>query len=169
MQVVQHRMDNQPCPDRVQSYAPQLPAHPYRIKAWLTCLLLICNKTVNICTCYNGVAQTAAECPVNGILKCKSCNVGWTINHDSTKCISTFAHFCFHESLSKPEFRPCWFPCELLENTCTCINGVAESGARCPVDGVANCKSCNTGWTINLAGTECTRTLYALPCACIKG
>ena len=40
-------------------------------------------------------------------------------------------------------------------NTCTCNNGVAETGAGCSVNGAARCKSCKTGWTITTARTKC--------------
>ena len=48
----------------------------------------------NICTCENGVAPTGSGCPVNSAAKCTSCNTGWTINNQKTKCIGTYAH-CF--------------------------------------------------------------------------
>ena len=47
---------------------------------------------MNICTCENGVAPTAASCPVNGAAECVSCNTGWTINNERTECIRTCAH-----------------------------------------------------------------------------
>ena len=44
----------------------------------------------NMCICYNGVAEIGPHCPVNGGAKCKSCNAGWTMNRDRTKCICTY-------------------------------------------------------------------------------
>lgn len=43
-------------------------------------------------------------------------------------------------------------------NTCVCKHGVAQLGVYCPVNGAANCLSCNTGFTINSDNTECIRT-----------
>ena len=43
-------------------------------------------------------------------------------------------------------------------NVCTCKNGVAETGAHCPVGGGAKCLVCNAGWTVNRARTACLRT-----------
>lgn len=42
--------------------------------------------------------------------------------------------------------------------TCSCNNGVAQTGSGCAVDGAAKCASCNPGWTINRARTKCKRT-----------
>ena len=56
-----------------------------------------------------------------------------------------------------------YFSCtrnNFIENTCVCNNGVMVTGAECPVNGIAKCKSCKSGWTIGNAGTECIRTLY---------
>lgn len=43
-----------------------------------------------MCTCDNGVTKCCEGCPIRGSPKCKLCNIGWTINQDSTECISTF-------------------------------------------------------------------------------
>ena len=42
-------------------------------------------------------------------------------------------------------------------NVCVCDHGVAATGAKCPVHGSAKCVSCNVGWTMNVARTDCTR------------
>ena len=41
----------------------------------------------NQCKCDKGVSQIGAGCPINGAAKCASCNTGWTLNQDKTKCI----------------------------------------------------------------------------------
>ena len=41
---------------------------------------------------------------------------------------------------------------------CTCYNGVAQTGVGCPVNGAANCLSCNTGFALNHAKTACVCT-----------
>ena len=51
--------------------------------------------TANVCACNNGVAQTGECCPVNGAAKCKSCNAGWSLNHDKTKCTRSFKQIIF--------------------------------------------------------------------------
>ena len=49
----------------------------------------------------------------------------------------------------------CW---TFAANTCKCNNGVAKTGAGCPVNGAEKCAACVKGWTINHAGTKCIRT-----------
>ena len=84
----------------------------------------------NMCTCKNGVPQLGAHCPVNGAARCLSCNSGWTISQDGTKCICTcelspekqctsyhqrFALSFCSEFLYMQEWTPAkWFelPCE---------------------------------------------------------
>ena len=46
----------------------------------------------------------------------------------------------------------------LTGNTCTCTNGVPETGADCPVNGAPKCASCNFGWTRTHDCTKCIRT-----------
>ena len=55
---------------------------------------MMCHHTVvgNVCRCENGVAQTGVGCPMHRIAKCESCNVGWTINYDKSKCIRTYEY-----------------------------------------------------------------------------
>ena len=48
--------------------------------------------------------------------------------------------------------------CHFTANTCTCDNGVAQTGAGCPVNGAANCASCNIGRALNQDRTACIRT-----------
>ena len=43
-------------------------------------------------------------------------------------------------------------------NGCACANGVAQTGAHCPITGASKCHSCNPGFTINAAKTACIRT-----------
>jgi len=50
--------------------------------------------------------------------------------------------------------------CALADNSCTCQNGVAQTGVECSVDGAARCMSCNTGWTANLDRTQCIRKYW---------
>ena len=124
----------------------------------------------NVCTCSNGVAETGVGCPVKGEAKCESCNAGWAINSAKTECIRTCEYCRIHESrqkLSAPvihlEFHVVANACPCVRslfaaNTCTCKNGVAQTGADCSVNGAANCAFCMTGWTINHNKTECIRT-----------
>ena len=113
-----------------------------------------CRFVGNVCTCTNGVAKDGSDCPVNAAAQCKSCNAGWTINHAGTECIGT--------SCASRDEQPCKrvdpVRFTLFRNTgnlCVCNNGVAQSFAGCPANGAAKCKSCNAGWTINHAATEC--------------
>ena len=39
--------------------------------------------------------------------------------------------------------------------TCTCVNGVATTGADCTTNGASICASCSAGYTMNEAGTAC--------------
>ena len=108
-----------------------------------------------MCTCENGVAQLGVHCPVNGAAKCASCNSGWTINHESTKCIRT----CLHSRMKRQQCNNgavAPLNCLFVVNTCTCTNGVAQIGVHCPTHGAAKCASCNAGFTINQVRTECT-------------
>ena len=57
-----------------------------RIHVWL-------DVVANGCTCKNGVAESGANCPVNGAVKCASCNTGWRINHAKTECIRKCANY----------------------------------------------------------------------------
>ena len=105
------------------------------------------------CTCTNGIAQTGADCSVNGGAKCESCHTGWTINHASTACIRTCEFCC---CTRKPILvMRTFMHCDSAANVCTCHNGVGQTGAACPVSGAAKCSSCNSGWTLNDDKTEC--------------
>lgn len=55
----------------------------------------------NTCTCSNGVAQTGADCPVDGASKC---HTGWSMNSAETECICKCAHVRFlrEKSFRKP-------------------------------------------------------------------
>ena len=122
-----------------------------------TCYLL--DLPVNKCKCANGVAHTGANCPINGASKCKSCNPGWTISHTGTACISTCTEFY---SRCVKKLNVCivilCVCCRVAENTCTCANGVARSGAGCTKNGDAKCAFCKTGWTLDHSGTQCIST-----------
>ena len=124
---------------------------------------------MNYCTCDNGVGQTGAGCPVEGTAKCASCNAGFTLNDRRGECIRTCARVPICTCTSKPiiilkhdlassVLLQCTYLHRLLGNVCACDNGVAQSGAECPVNGATKCASCNAGWTINDGRTECTRT-----------
>ena len=52
---------------------------------------MVLDCTGNTCVCKNGVGQTGAGCPAIGAEKCASCDAGFTINHEKTKCIRTCA------------------------------------------------------------------------------
>ena len=67
-----------------------------------------------------------------------SCNTGWSVSADKAKCVA---------------------------NVCSCQNGIAPSGEKCPIDGVKKCASCNTGWRLNSGKTEC----MANHCECLNG
>ena len=59
----------------------------------VVCLYVCCHLVANTCRCKNGVATTGTGCPVDALAKCQSCNIGWTLNHASTKCTRTCSHF----------------------------------------------------------------------------
>merc|ERR1712032_1218254 len=46
--------------------------------------------TANTCTCKNGIAAIAAQCPIDGASKCVSCNHGYDLQMDDT-CVDTCA------------------------------------------------------------------------------
>ena len=48
--------------------------------------------------------------------------------------------------------------CRVIVKVCTCEHGVAQSGVQCPASGVAKCKSCHPGRTINPDRTKCICT-----------
>jgi len=54
-------------------------------------ILMVFDCTGNTCVCKNGVGQTGAGCPAIGAEKGASCDAGFTINHERTKCIRTCA------------------------------------------------------------------------------
>ena len=140
---------------RVRAYAcKKMPKYTVLVSA----LVSVMCYAANTCTCHNGVAQTGAGCPFNGAAKCLTCNVGWTISHDKTKCFGACAHFCIREPIITNYAVVSMFMFVLAANTCKCENGVAQSGARCSVNGASKCSLCNLGWTINHASTECIRT-----------
>ena len=118
---------------------------------------ILCRVIVNECTCEHGVAQSGVHCPARGAAKCKSCNTGWIINRDRTKCICTCTRIAdFRNRCSFVALRTC-SPLFAVKR-CGCKNGVAETGARCRTDGAANCKSCNAGYKMNKQRTECIST-----------
>ena len=45
----------------------------------------------------------------------------------------------------------------VVANSCKCDNGLAPSGADCPVNGAQKCVSCNPGYTLDLAKSTCIR------------
>ena len=118
---------------------------------------ILCRVIVNECTCEHGVAQSGVHCPARRAAKCKSCNTGWIINRDRTKCICTCTRIAdFRNRCSFVALRTC-SPLFAVKR-CTCKNGVAETGARCPTDGAAKCKSCKAGHKMNKQRTECIST-----------
>ena len=42
--------------------------------------------SANLCNCPNGSPKTGAACTKNGAVMCDSCDTGFTINKDKTKC-----------------------------------------------------------------------------------
>ena len=123
-----------------------------------------CYFAANTCTCMNGVAETGADCPVNGTAKCFACNTGWTINNARTECNRKCANLCMHEQTQERikitwlKWRTCVLHIFVAVNTCSCKNGVAQTGTGCPASGAKKCASCNTGWTINYGATKCICT-----------
>lgn len=71
----------------------------------------------NQCKCANGEAATRKQCPVNGALKCESCQVGYTLLND--KCI---------------------------RNQCSCFFGQPAAGLKCRRYGNPFCSSCKNGY-----------------------
>ena len=61
-----------------------------------------------------------------------SCNIGFSVSPDKSTCV---------------------------ENICSCVNGVASSGAKCPIDEASKCESCNNGFKLSLDNTACNRKL----------
>ena len=111
------------------------------------------------CACKNGVALPGVHCAVHGVVICASCNTGFTMNHARNACIRTSVLSRMLINLTIVNCRFCtrlWF--DLVANSCTCKNGVGETGAGCPAHGAVKCASCNHGFTINHAKTECICT-----------
>ena len=90
----------------------------------------------NQCICANGTPKTGAACTGNGAAMCASCNSGFTINAQRTRCAL---------------------------KVCSCPNGTPKIGAACAVHGAAMCASCNSGFSINGQQTGCTASGGALP------
>ena len=64
-----------------------------------------------------------------------SCDTGWSASVDRTDCTA---------------------------NTCSCPNGVASSGAKCPSEGAERCISCDSGFKLDALGHNCTGTFMGL-------
>ena len=43
----------------------------------------------NQCKCLNGAGTSEANCPVDGALKCESCNAGFELNQEKMSCDGT--------------------------------------------------------------------------------
>ena len=157
-------MDNQLRQNRVHLYVC-LCAHKYEIAVDYTPAR--CNPIVNTCLCNNGVANTAVGCPAHGAAKCESCNPGWTLNHGRTECIRTWLYSCHHEQAQKEARNFNLVRCGFAGNTCICSNGVAQTGADCPVNGAHNCESCNTGWTAGYDRSKKKKKHYEESTKCI--
>ena len=52
-------------------------------------LLLFFYIVANVCICHNGIPETGAGCPASGASKCASCDLGFKLSQDCTKCIRT--------------------------------------------------------------------------------
>ena len=126
--------------------------HKYEV---VLCGNLHCRYVANTCTCDHGVPQTAAGCPWNGAPKCVSCNTGWTLQREKAQCIRTRLHVHIQNKIIFAHACHAF-----VGNVCTCDNGVPPTGVYCPVNGAVKCESCNAGWTINDARSQCTRTCF---------
>ena len=73
--------------ERVYEYA-QYRAHSEPLTA-IFCTFIRFHLAVKVCTCHNGTPQAGAGCPASGASKCASCNLGFTLSDDCTKCIRT--------------------------------------------------------------------------------
>lgn len=51
---------------------------------------------MNYCLCENGTPTQGAECPKKHDNKCSSCNTGYKLNEDNTKCEQAFTYSCPH-------------------------------------------------------------------------
>ena len=58
----------------------------------------------------------------------ESCNTGWTVSDDKSTC---------------------------EENICSCDNGVASSGAKCPSNEANKCESCKNGFKLSVDNEAC--------------
>ena len=47
---------------------------------------------------------------------------------------------------------------DIVANKCACPNGVGMTGSGCDKDGDYKCASCNPGFTLNDARTQCIGT-----------
>ena len=45
-----------------------------------------------------------------------------------------------------------------VANVCSCPNGIAPSGEKCPIDGAKKCASCNSGFRLGQDQTACDGT-----------
>ena len=160
--VMQYWLDNQQRENRVHAYVQltrrdgdsAIVFHCHHVDSQRARVVIV----GNICTCKNGVAETGVGCPVDRTSKCMSCNTGWTINLARTACLCTCAYFRMYGQLPIACVCVTYCNCRFAVNVCTCNNGVAQTGVNCLTNGAAKCVSCNTGWTINQARTECIRT-----------
>ena len=57
-----------------------------------------------------------------------SCDIGWKVSEDKAKCVA---------------------------NTCSCLNGIASTGAKCVSDRAKICESCGAGFKLTSAGDAC--------------
>ena len=131
-------------------------------------------SAVNVCTCHNGSPKVGVGCPATGAEKCASCNHGFTISHDGTKCIRTCVGLDVCVYVCYANMQACSIDvhiCVLLDsigNTCVCKNGVGQTGAGCPAIGAEKCASCDAGFTINRERTKCIRTCAWLCVVCMQ-
>ena len=93
--------------------------------------------------------------------RCELCIVRHRI-HSQPRQDSVCLYVCSLQAAYRPMAARCdcrlylIFPC--VVNGCTCHNGMGATGTACPAHGGVKCASCNVGFTVNHAGTECIGT-----------
>ena len=136
--------------------------------------------TENKCICENGNPAKGQNCNKNGLLKCRSCYAGYSMDGISNTCIQnkcscangtplTNSKDCknnreicescdegFHLSNTKNN--------QCLENVCKCARGNPAKGINCPIDGYKKCRSCYAGFDLT-ADYQCVENR----CVCSNG
>ena len=75
--------------------------------------------------------RVSAACDVQNVKAYESgclvstCNTGWKVSEDTAKCVA---------------------------NTCSCLNGIGSTGAKCVSAGANICESCNAGFKLVIGG-----------------